>query len=105
MASLQVSDYLNAVEHWENHTPDYATLLNTVGGGSNTDRAGVLRAVINIAARSPVAIAIVLQDDEDHVHIAHTPSIFPADPQARRPFDDRCIVLIGNDLATATPTS
>ena len=103
MASTPVSDYLSAPEHWEVPAPNYAGLLTLVGGGATGNRSDVLAALINISARSPVAIGIVLQDDEDHVHVCHSPSIFPAEPLQARPYDDRCIVLSGNDLATVAP--
>ena len=103
MASLNISDFLQDASLWESHDPDYPQLLTTVGGAVATSRADTLRAVVNIAERSPVAVAFVLQGDEDFIHIGHSPSIYPADPLVERPWDGRCVVLVGDDLATAVP--
>ena len=103
MASLRLSDYLQDASLWEAPNPDYAQLLTTVGGAANTARADTLRAIVNISERSPVAVALIINGAEDLVHVAHSPSLYPADPLNPRPWDNCCVVLLGNDLATSVP--
>ena len=59
--------------------------------------------LINLSQRSPVTVAFVVKGDEDHVHVGHSPSMYPADPTSVSPFDNLVVVLLGNDINSATP--
>ena len=42
--------------------------------------------------------------DEDHIYIAHTPTLYPMDPLAAAPMDGLVVVvLIGNDPTSCLP--
>ena len=53
---------------WDQPDPDYVALLdNHVGGAAGTDRATCCCSLANIAQRSPVVVAFVLNNDEDFI--------------------------------------
>ena len=104
MATTSVADYLQKTDHWENHDPDYVTLLNSIGAGSAATHSQVAATVLGLAARSPTVLLFQIEGDEDFIHIGHNPTRFPEDPlDAANPFNNKVVVLVGNDLASAVP--
>ena len=104
MATTSVADYLQKTDHWENHDPNYVTLLNSIGAGSAATHSQVAATVLGLAARSPTVLLFQIEGDEDFIHIGHNPTRFPKDPlDAANPFNNKVVVLVGNDLASAVP--
>ena len=103
MAATLFSALYGDATYWDDPDPDYATLLGTVGGAAGTSWPATRDALMNIAARSPVTLAFVVEGDEDFIYIGHSPSIYPADLLDVTPFDNHMVVLVGNDSAAATP--
>ena len=60
MATLNVDGFFDDAAHWDIHRPDYGTLMGTVGGGAATNGPDTARAIVNIAARSPVVLAFTI---------------------------------------------
>ena len=59
--------------------------------------------LINLAQRSPIVVAFVVKGDEDHVHVGHSPTMYPANLTSVSPFDNLVVVLLGNDVNSSTP--
>ena len=89
---------------WDDHDPDYVAIAAIVGD-SNEDRASTQRAVVNLAKRTPVALAFQLDSDTNSVYVGHSPTIFVADILHASPYDNKTIVMVGDDLSTATPVA
>ena len=103
-ANLPVGTYLGDNDRWDDPDPDYQALLaNHVGGAAATTSAACSRSILNIAQHSPVALAILISGDTDAVHVVHSPTRFPGDPLAPTPYDDKVVVLCGNDLQASVP--
>ena len=73
-ANPNLADYLLPGAHWTAPNPVYNDLMNTVGHGSGSTSAEVSIALCNVATRTPVVVAFVLQGDEDHVQLGYAPS-------------------------------
>ena len=101
--SPKFSDLLSDPTQWDVPDPTYADLLTVVGGGATSNSAVTARAVVNLATRSPVAIAFVIEGDEDCVHVGHTPTMFPEDITNTTPFDNQVSVLVGDKVDSAVP--
>ena len=104
LAKPTFSLLLNDPAKWLDPNPDYATLLLTVGN----DRTGVAAttvkaAILNIAQRSPVALAFVLNNDLDHIYVGHTPRLYPQDLTSTTAMDNLVVVQVGNDPASSLP--
>jgi hypothetical protein len=50
-----------------------------------------------------VALCFTIQGDPDNIYICHSPTIFPGNPANTTPFDNHCVVLLGNNIDDATP--
>ena len=87
---------------WPSHDPPYADIMAALGSGV-ASRNDVMSGVVGLATRTPIAIAFVIQGDEDHVYVGHSPMTFPSDPVATTPFDGRVVVFVGDDIASAVP--
>ena len=88
---------------WIDPLPDHIALDNAMGGPSNTDARGAKAAMTQLAYHSPVALAFQLDADLDHIYVGHSPSIFPADPLHPTPFDNLCVLILGDDITNANP--
>ena len=103
-ANLPVGTYLGDNDRWDDPDPDYLALLaNHVGGAAATTAAACSRSILNVAQRSPVALAILISGDINAIHVVHSPTRFPGDPLAPTPYDDKVVVLCGNDLQASVP--
>ena len=96
------SDLTSNAALWPSHDPPYADIMNVLGSGA-TNRADVMSGVVGLATRTPIVMAFVIQGDEDHVYMGHSPMTFPTDPLNTTPFDGRVVVFVGNDIASAVP--
>ena len=89
---------------WDDPNFDYATVAATMDGTTGDTHAQVSLRMTNLCLRSPTCFAFILLGDEDHIHIGHSLTRFPSQPGAdATPYDDRCTLLVGNDLRTCTP--
>ena len=105
MATTTVSAYYADATHWTDHRPDYAQINDALGPAA----ANVLNSrdcassVCGLATSSPSVLAIVLQGDEDHVYVVHSPTVYHGDPINATAFDNLVVVMAGNDVGTAVP--
>ena len=68
--------------HWDVHRPDHGAFLQNFGAGNAADRNATAVATLNLAARSPTVVAMIMDGDDDHIYVLHTMTRFPADPAA-----------------------
>ena len=87
--------------HWRNHDPDYATMVNTLGGAAATDSPAAMRAAVQLAAHSPVVFAMSLEGSEDYIYVGHSPATFPMDLTETTPYDNHTVMLTGNRIDSA----
>ena len=87
--------------YWDHHGYDYPTLLAQVDGTSANDRNAARDAILNAAQDSPILLAFTTREDPDHIHVGHSPSIFPTRLGSPTPFDGCVTVTLGDDLRTA----
>ena len=98
------TDLLRQDPHWQDADPDYAALQGVVGHASAATGAGTAIVYHNMATRTPVAVAFVVEGDEDYVQVAHSPMIYPADPtNAVASLDALVVVITGRNPDDATP--
>ena len=64
---------------WSNPTPDYTALTTALAHGA-ANRQVVRDGTLGLATQTPVTIAFVVQGDDDHVCVGHSPVRFPVDP-------------------------
>ena len=103
-ATTLVGAFLGNNDRWDEPEPDYLTLLtNHVGGAVATAHAACSLALLNVAQRSPVVLALMITGDTEAVHVVHSPTCFPGDPLNPTPYDDQVVVLCGNDLQASVP--
>ncbi len=97
------SDYFAEPGHWDQHAPTTASIVGAVGEASGSNNLETMARMCNIALRSPVAVAFMLAGDTDHIYVGSNPTIFPPDPLEATAYDGNMVVLLGNNLQTATP--
>jgi hypothetical protein len=87
---------------WIEAAPAYDSILNVVGPDTNSNAAIVKTAILNMAQRSPITVAFILEGDTDHIQVGHTLSVFSNDPLWASPYDDHVVIaFVGDDLASA----
>ena len=100
---------LNNAAFWDEPNPDYLTLTNVVSGAATSDHRTTSATILNLAARSPVAVAFTIAADSDRIYIGHTPTVFPADLAYPTVFDNHFLVLVGDNddavTSVAIPTA
>ena len=111
MQSLYLPTQRSFVQHleatkWIDADPDYAAFLPSVGhqdtaAGTTADT--FKTALVNIAHRSPVAVAFVMTGDEDHIYVGHSPRVYPTDMTNTSAMDGLLVVLVGNDPDSCIP--
>ena len=101
--STLYSDLVERAHHWEEPSPSYVALTGAVGGGSASNRADTVEAILNLFQRSSMVLAFVVQGDEDCIHVGHSMSKYPASIGSATPFDNHHVVLVGNDLTSSVP--
>ena len=98
------ADLLQPGPHWIDGNPDYAALMAVVGHGAATTAEAAALAFHNLATRSPIVVAFVIEGDEDHVQIAHSPMFYPSDITNAVPsLDGLTVVLSGLEPDDVTP--
>ena len=102
MADPLYSDYLRDPAHWDAANPDYTAVNNILGHGATAQPVAML-GLINVSLRSPLAVAFVIEGDEDYIHIGHSPSLYPAEPGSVTPFDNHVVVLVGDAASSSVP--
>jgi hypothetical protein len=88
---------------WIEAAPAYDSILNVVGPDTNSNAATVKTAILNMAQRSPITVAFILEGDPNHIQAGHTLCAFSNDPLRASPYDDHVIAFVGDDLASAAP--
>ena len=96
------SDLYQEPAFWDEHDPDYLAIDAVIGGGVGATRDVVRRHLTNLDARSPVALAVTLAGDNDHIYVVHSLSVYPASVTDATPFDNCLIGLCGNDFDACT---
>ena len=100
-ATPNLADYLQPTAHWTDGNPDYDALMAVVGHGVATTAADTTLAYHNLATRTPVVVAFVIEGDEDHVNLGYAPSFYPADiTNAVASLDGLIVVHTGLDRRT-----
>ena len=107
------SDLYGDATKWDEPNPDYNALILRLGGVAGTgagavalfDRDATAHALANLATRSPTLIAFCPSDDNEHIYVGHSLSIYPADPLATLSFDNDLITLVGNDPDSCQPVA
>ena len=102
-AAALASDYLNEAAYWDVPDIDWATLYPVVAQDSGTNSAGTLAHICNLATRSPIALAFMVAGDTDHIYVGHNPTQFPNNPTSASAYDNSLVLLVGDNLQTATP--
>ena len=86
---------------WPEGAVDYETaVLPGVGGVATTTRSEMAGNILNLAARSPTVIAMVIDSDPDILYLVHSPSRYPAWPGAVSPYDNHIVTMLGDDHAS-----
>jgi hypothetical protein len=88
---------------WIEAAPAYDSILNVVGPDTNSNAATVKTTILNMAQRSPITVAFILEGDPEHIQVGHTLCAFSNDPLCASPYDDHVIAFVGDDLASAAP--
>ena len=97
------SDYLTDAAQWDNPVVPWADLLNATGEASGHNNTATLANICNLATRSPIALAFMVLGDTDHIYVGHNPTRYPNNPTAASAYDNTLVLLIGDNLQTATP--
>ena len=99
----QHSLVLGDPDFWEDPNPDYLALSNIVSGAATSNQNETLAAIINSAARSPVAVIFTITGERDYLYVGHTPTVFPADLSRATAFDGLMVVLVGDENSAVMP--
>ena len=97
------SDLHRNAARWTDASPDYVGLLATAGGGIATPSPDVSTGLVNLATRSPVVLAFIMDSDPDYIYVGHSPTRFPGDLTDPQPFDNDTVVLVGDQDASIVP--
>jgi hypothetical protein len=98
-----ISDLYNDPTQWIDPTPDAVALQATFGHAAGANRNVCRSATLALAQRSPTVLAFVIDGDDDHIYVGHSPTPFQSDPLTVSPYDGSVIVLLGDDINAATP--
>ena len=99
------ADLFTSADAWVDLNPDYAALMGTLGHGSATTGPDVATGMHNLATRTPTAIAFVMEADEDHVYIGHSPHLYPTDVLQPTAMDGRIVLLLGRHPDSYVPVT
>ena len=94
MATVTYSDLFNDAGKWPVPDPAYVNdIIPLIGDTNLVNRATWARNVCNVAVRSPMAVLFVNANDADHLYVAHSPTMCPANPGNAAPFNDLLVLL------------
>ena len=97
MATFNYSDLFNDAGKWPSPNPAYVDdIVPLIGDNNAVNRASWVRNLCNVSVRSPTAVLFVNANDADHLYVAHSPTVYPADPGNVTPFDNLLVLLQGN---------
>ena len=99
---VNFSTLLGTADLWEDPTPNYVAIDAAVGVASAGNRNAVRQSLLNVAARTPTAIAFLLDSGPGFIYIGHSPALHPAGIGDAAPFDDHLIVMVGDDPSNIT---
>ena len=104
MTTVIYSDLFNDNAKWAEPDPAYVnTLVPLIGENNAVNRTDWARNVCNISIRSPTAVLFVNANDADHLYVAHSPTMYPANPGSAPPFDNLLVLLQGNNSDGVLP--
>ena len=104
MATVTYSDLFNDAAKWAEPDPAFVNdLIPLIGETNAVNRADWVRNVCNISTRSPTAVLFVNGNDAEHLYVAHSPTVCPANPGNVTPFDNLMILLQGNSSDQVLP--
>ena len=97
MATVTYSDVFNDAGKWPVPEPAYINdIIPLVGDTAAVNRTAWVRNICNVSVRSPTAVLFVNANDADHLYVAHSPTVYPANPGNVTPFDNLLVLLQGN---------
>jgi hypothetical protein len=99
-----VTDPFAAGAHWDTPTIDYPTFQLTFPYEGDAGKTCYQNrdALAGLSFCSPTVAAIMLNGD-NHMCIAHSPSVCTPDPMNISPFDNKLVLLIGTKLESVSP--
>jgi hypothetical protein len=98
-----ISDLYDDATQWIDPTPDPIALQTAFGHLAAANRNACRSATLALAQRSPTVLAFMIDGDDDHIYVGHSPTMFQSDPLRVSPYDGAVLVLLGNDINAATP--
>jgi hypothetical protein len=84
-------------------SPAYDDILNVVGPTTKANASSCKAAILNLAQRSPITVAFILEGDPDHVQVGHTLTAFSNDPLRASPYNNHVIAFVGDNLSSTAP--
>ena len=92
---------------WENFVSDYPVLHASFGKGTNAAQPLAAPAcrdgLAQLATRTPVVLAFVLDSECDYIYVAHSVTVFPCDIADPTAMDNQLVGLIGDRLDSTVP--
>jgi hypothetical protein len=89
---------------WETPNPAYDTLCGIFSHRAGCAAAPACRdGLAQLAVRSPTVIAFMMNSDLDAVYVAHSISLFPADPTSVTSMDGMMVGLLGDSPSSVVP--
>ena len=89
---------------WETPNPAYDTLCGIFSHRAGCAAAPACRdGLAQLAVRSPTIIAFMMNSDLDAVYVAHSISLFPADPTSVTSMDGMMVGLLGDSPSSVVP--
>jgi len=89
---------------WDTPTPDYLTLANLFAHSATSLIGNDCRdQLVQLSSHSPIVLAFVSTAEPDTIYVAHSVSIFPANPVAPTTIDGHMMAIVGNDPNSCTP--
>jgi hypothetical protein len=89
---------------WDNYDPDYDVLTDAFGHSATATTAPLCKAgLVQLTARTPVAVAFVPDMDCDSIYVTHSLTLFPGDVTSPTGLDNLVVGLVGDRLSAVVP--
>ena len=89
---------------WETPNPSYDTLCGIFSHRVGCAAAPACRdGLAQLAVRSPTVIAFMMNSDLEAIYVAHSISLFPADPTSTTTMDGMMVGLLGDSPSSVVP--
>jgi hypothetical protein len=89
---------------WDNSDPDYNILTDAFGHSAIATTAPLCKAgLVQLTARTPVAVAFVPDVDCDSIYVAHSLTLFLGDVTSPTGLDNLVVGLVGDRLSAVMP--